>query len=209
MGNVNKAYAEFSNNPNDEQGGKGKTEWDTVIVFTYETIVNKVDKDNLPLEGATFSLEKFVANAEGTETFNKIVGNWVAIDTVETKPSTTFTFKGLDDGEYRLKEVKAPEGYNAIDDVYFTVVAEHQIEWATQARTDILTSLTGNVTTGELKFTADKDAGKFSTDVVNEKGLILPETGGIGTTIFYIVGILLVVGAAIVLITKKRMGYAK
>ena len=63
-----------------------------------------------------------------------------------------------------------------------------------------------NVVTGEIEFTHDKIEGNIGTDVINEKVIVLPETGGIGTTIFYIVGALLVVGAAIVLITKKRMG---
>lgn len=204
QGNVNKAYAEFSNSPDDEQ--RGKSEEDTVIVFTYKVIVNKKDKDLNPLPGATFTLEKFVADETGAFENNGIIGNWVAISTVEAQPETTFTFNGIDDGSYRLTETDAPEGYNAIDPVYFTVTAAHDILWTTQARTDVLTSLTGDVATGEIKFTADKITGNIGTDIINEKGIVLPETGGIGTTIFYIVGALLVVGAAIVLITKKRMG---
>ncbi len=204
QGNVNKAYAEFSNSPDDEQ--RGKSEEDTVIVFTYKVTVNKIDKELKPLAGATFTLEKFVASDDGDFEYNGLYGDWVAIETVETTPETTFTFNGIDDGNYRLTETVAPEGYNAIDPVYFTVTAEHDILWGTQLRTDVLTSLTGNVATGEIKFTADKIAGNIGTDIVNEKGIVLPETGGIGTTIFYIVGALLVVGAAIVLITKKRMG---
>ena len=204
QGNVNKAYAEFSNSPDDEQ--RGTSEEDTVIVFTYKVTVNKIDKELNPLPGATFTLEKFVASDDGDFENNGLYGNWVAIDTVEATPETTFTFNGIDDGNYRLTETVAPEGYNAIDPVYFTVTAEHDILWTTQNRADVLTSLTGNVATGEIKFTADKIAGNIGTDIVNEKGIVLPETGGIGTTIFYIVGALLVVGAAIVLITKKRMG---
>ena len=204
QGNVNKAYAEFSNSPDDEQ--RGRSEEDTVIVFTYKVTVNKKDKDLNPLPGATFTLEKFVADETGAFDNGGISGNWVAISTVETKPETTFTFRGIDDGYYRLTETDAPEGYNAIDPVYFTVTAEHDIVWTTQSRTDVLTSLTGNIVSGEIEFTEDKIAGNIGTDVINEKGIVLPETGGIGTTIFYIVGALLVVGAAIVLITKKRMG---
>ncbi len=203
QGNVNKAFAEFSNNPNNEED-KGRTEDDTVIVFTYQVVVNKVDGDNQPLAGATFTLEKFVAAATGTEEYNGIMGNWQAINTVEAEPETVFTFKGLDDGEYRLTETEAPEHYNAIDPIYFTVNAEHEIEW-TMDRLDVLTSLTGDVVTGEIKFTADKVTGNLGTEIVNERGVILPETGGIGTTIFYVVGAIFVVGAVVFLITKKRM----
>ena len=204
QGNVNKAYAEFSNSPDDEQ--RGTSEEDTVIVFTYKVTVNKKDGDLNPLPGATFTLEKFVADETGAFDNGGINGNWVALSTVETTPETTFTFRGLDDGYYRLTETEAPEGYNAIDPVYFTVTAEHDLVWSTQPRTDVLTNLTGNKVTGEIEFTMDKVSGNIGTDIVNEKGIVLPETGGIGTTIFYIVGALLVVGAAIVLITKKRMG---
>ena len=57
-GNVNKAKLEYSNNPNDSQGGKGSTPWDNVIVFTYKVVINKVDGDNnnAPLSGAEFTL---------------------------------------------------------------------------------------------------------------------------------------------------------
>ncbi len=204
QGNVNKAYAEFSNSPDDEQ--RGRSEEDTVIVFTYKVTVNKKDKDLKPLPGATFTLEKFVADETGAFENNGLKGNWVALSTVETTPETTFTFRGLDDGYYRLTETEAPEGYNAIDPVVFQVTATHDILWETQNQTDVLTGLTGNKVTGDIELVIDKIAGNIGTDVINEKGIVLPETGGIGTTIFYIVGALLVVGAAIVLITKKRMG---
>lgn len=202
-GNVNKVYGEFSNNPNDEDD-KGKTEDDTVIIFTYTVEVNKVDESLAPLSGAEFTLEKFVANENGTETHNGIKGNWAALSTVEAEPDTTFTFEGLDDGEYRLTEDKAPEHYNAIDPIYFTVTADHEVEW-TMEREDVLTSLTGDVATGEIQFNADKTTGIVDTDVVNERGVILPETGGIGTTIFYILGGVLVVGAVVFIIMKKRV----
>lgn len=201
-GNVNKVYGEFSNNPNNED--RGKTEDDTVIVFTYTVEVNKVDESNQPLSGATFTLEKFVADENGADTYNNVKGTWTALSTVETTPDTTFTFKGLDDGEYRLTETEAPEHYNAIDPIYFAVNADHEIEW-TMAREDVLTSLTGDVATGEITFTADKAEGEIVTDVVNDRGVILPETGGIGTTIFYIIGGLLVVGTVVFIIMKKHV----
>ena len=207
-GNVNKAYAEFSNNPNDEQGGRGETEEDTVIIFTYKVIVNKVDGEMQPLPGATFTLEKFEAAATGTVEHKGVMGNWKALSTVETTPDTTFSFNGLDDGEYRLTETEAPEHYNAIAPIYFTVTAEHEVEW-TMDRLDVLTSLSGDVATGEIKFTADKVTGNIGTEIVNERGVILPETGGIGTTIFYVAGVILVIGAALLLITKKKMSSYK
>lgn len=59
--------------------------------------------------------------------------------------------------------------------------------------------------TGEITFTKDVNAGSLTTDVVNKKGSLLPNTGGIGTTLLYLAGSILVVGAGILLVTKKRM----
>ena len=76
----------------------------------------------------------------------------------------------------------------------------------------MLTSLSGNKATGELrdiKFTATKKDGSVSTDVVNKAGVVLPETGGIGTTIFYVLGGIMVLAAVGLLVTKKRMASAE
>lgn len=209
-GNPNKVYLEYSNNPNKSEEGDnetGKTPEDTVIVFTYKVIVNKVtnnpdydpdvedSKEFIPLTGAEFTLEKY----------NKENGEWKAITVVKNDDGTTFTFSGLDDGDYRLTETKTPAGYNTIDPIEFTVTAEHEVVSDNPA----LTSLNGNVTTGEIAFTPDVDNGSLSTDVVNKAGATLPSTGGVGTTIFYVVGGVLIAAAVVLLITKKRMGSAK
>ena len=67
-----------------------------------------------------------------------------------------------------------------------------------------LTSLSGNATNGELTFTSNTTEGSLSADVVNKAGSTLPETGGTGTTIFYIVGAVLIVAAATLLLIKRR-----
>lgn len=204
-GNVNKVYGEFSNNPNNED--RGTTTEDAVIIFTYTVEINKVDEDLQPLSGAIFTLEKFVANTAGTEALNGVQGNWVALSTVETTPDTTFTFSGLDDGEYRLTEDEAPEHYNKIEPIRFAVNAEHDVVWEVQDREDVLTSLTGDVATGAITFASDLSIGELTTDVVNDRGVILPETGGIGTTILYVIGGLLIVGATVFVVAKKRTNH--
>ena len=204
QGNVNTAQLEFSNNPNVNQGGStGKTPWDSVIVFTYKVVVNKY-ADKLPtdggkkLSGAEFTLTKKLPN-NGTQD----------IAVVKSEDGTSFTFKGLDDGQYVLTETKTPDKYNTIAPIEFTVTAGHAVEWNRTTRTDVLTSLTGDVTSGEITFTPSDDYAQLSTDVVNKSGSLLPETGGIGTTIFYIVGVVLVLGAGVLLVTKKRMNADK
>ena len=196
-GNPNTANLEFSNNPNDEQGGEtGETPDDKVIVFTFKTIINKVDGENKPLTGAEFTLEKKIKEDTAEGGFR-----WEAVDVVKNDAGTAFTFSGLDDGDYRLTETVTPAGYNTIAPIEFTITAEHEVV----SDNPSLTSLNGNATTGEIEFTPSVPDGSLSADVVNQSGATLPETGGIGTTIFYLVGGLLVVGAGILLITRKRM----
>lgn len=190
-GNPNRMLMTFSNNPNGT--GTGKTPVDTVIVFTYKVLVDKVDQEQAPLQGAEFTLEKKVKDEPDT---------WKQIEVLGTASTqTSFEFKGLDDGEYRLTETRTPGGYNTIDPITFTVTAVH--EDATLS----LTSLNGNVTSGavQLTFTANTTEGSLSTTVINNQGLTLPETGGIGTTIFYVLGAVLVLGAGIPLAAKLRM----
>lgn len=202
-GNVNKAKLEFSNNPNEEHSGSGKpktgeTPWDNVIVFTYQVVVNKVKTDSTPLPGAEFTLEKALKG-----------GGKKLVAVVKNTEGTTFTFKGLDDGDYILTETVTPATYNTIEPITFTVTADHKITWNGEVRNTILTSLSGNVTSGTVTFTASADKSSLTTDVVNQSGATLPGTGGIGTTIFYVIGGLLMAAAAVLLITKKRMNSDK
>ena len=196
QGNVNEAQLEYSNNPYSEQ--KGTTNWDNVIVFTYQVVVNKYAnevKEGNERTGAAFKLEKLVG-----ETWT-LVKEFQADET-----TTTFTFKGLDDGKYRLTETKTPSGFNTIDPIEFTVTADHKVTWEGEARTTILTSLNGAPTeAGLITFTPSVDTGTLSTDVINKSGSTLPETGGMGTTLFYVLGGVLVLAAVVLLVTKKRM----
>lgn len=194
-GNPNTVKLIYSNNPNYTGSGEtsptGETPEDTVIVFTYKVVVNKVKEDGTsPLEGAGFTLYKKDSS-----------GKWNEVETISAGDTTTFTFSGLDDGDYKLVETTVPDGYNKASDVEFTVTAKHDED----SETPKLTELTGDVTTGSLEFTSSTTDGSLTTDVVNKKGSVLPSTGGMGTTILYVVGTILVLAAGILLVTKKRM----
>ena len=119
----------------------------------------------------------------------------------ENNPVDKFEFVGLDDGKYKLTETVTPAGYNTIAPIEFTVTAEHQVE----SYMPSVTFLSGDVPTGEITFVTDGSIGFLSTDVVNNSGTQLPETGGMGTTIFYVLGSVLVLAAVVLLVTKKRM----
>ncbi len=213
-GNDNIAYLTYSNNPNqgadadgdgivDETEGKeneenvdyGKTPEDKVIVFTYKVVVNKVkyksgsSTETEALNGAEFKLEK------------KVNGSWVDLSSKLTVSGNVFTFTGIDDGEYKITETKTPAGFNNIEPIEFTVSAEHVIEAADPTLTKLeATGLAADTITGDIS------TGTITTDILNLAGATLPSTGGIGTTIFYVVGGLLMVAAVVVLVAKKRVG---
>ena len=202
-GNLNKAQLEFSNKPNETQIGEakpstGKTPWDNVLVFTYQVVVNKYANsvaEGNKLAGAEFTLEKVLKD-----------NSKKPITVVKSTDGTAFTFKGLDDGNYILTETTTPAGYNTIDPITFTVTADHTFDnWDGTNRSGQLTSLTGNTASGSITFTANSNKSELATNVVNKSGTTLPGTGGIGTTIFYVIGGGLMVAAAVLLVTKKRM----
>ncbi len=197
-GNKNTMHMEFSNNPNKEQGGEfGKTPDDTVIVFTYKVDVNKVDEKGNKLTGAEFKLEKKIKGTTDT---------WKEIKKESETAGNLFEFKGIDDGEYRLTETKAPSHYDKLSKpIYFKVTAGHTIE----SDNPILDSdsFSGNIITGDvgtMTFNADKNSGTLSTNVVNKLGSSLPETGGMGTTILYAAGVILILAAGAFLVMQKK-----
>ena len=198
-GNPNTVNLTYSNNPNKGgEGETGKTPDDKNIVFTYKTIVKKVDPEQKPLKGAAFTLQKKIKKADGTTEYQDV-------KTIAAGETTTFEFKGLDDGDYKLIESTTPAGYNTITPIEFTISAEHDADSSDPK----LISLSGNATTGEATFTADKDAGSLTSDIVNKKGSTLPSTGGRGTTMIYIIGAALVITAGVVLVMRKKMNSDK
>lgn len=196
-GNLNKAKLEYSNNPRDTSS-KDKTVWDNVVVFTYQVVVNKYAnsvEENNKLKGAEFTLTKKLKD-----------GTTKDITVAKSQDGKQFTFKGLDDGQYILTETKTPEGYNTIAPIEFTVTANHEISWdGAGNRSDLLTSFSGTAASGEITFTTDEGTGALTTNVINKSGTTLPSTGGMGTTVFYVVGGGLMAVAVVLLVTKKRM----
>lgn len=225
-GNTNEVHLEFSNNPNQGgEGNTGETPEDTVIVFTYELDTTKVDgANNNKLKDAEFVLYKNVTENGQTKTLYAQVDaagkltSWAPAtgegDSIQYPENSTlksdanglFKVIGLDDGTYYLKETKAPAGYNLPSDpfeIVITATTSNGQTWADKKPASALTDLavTNNGTDG----TGNVQTGTASITIANNAGSTLPETGGIGTTIFYIGGGILAVGACILLITKKRM----
>lgn len=229
-GNPNDVYLEFSNNPNGD--GRGRTAEDTVIVFTYELDGTKVDGENAEtkLEGAEFVLlnggHTRVAHIEN----GKLVGwinlpegyddrnyNEIPYETWKTLNGTTsvimtsaaegvFGVSGLDEGTYYLMEIKAPTGYNLLENALRLDIAATTANgqnWAGDPAA-ALTALTIDVDQGGAQ-NGDVGTGAVALTVANNQGATLPETGGMGTTLFYVIGGLLVAGAGILLVVRLRM----
>ena len=215
-GNPNRVYLEFSNNPNSGgEGDTGETPEDKVIVFTYELDVTKVDgKDaNTKLEDAEFKLYDANGKYVIVDDEGKVTGwadNEEGGSTLKSGEDGLFKVIGLDDGTYWLKETKSPDGYNLITDpikIEIKATTVNDQEWtAMEDPSDALTALEIKVTVGSTTTSGngDTESGIVATDIENNKGATLPETGGMGTTIFYVLGAILVLGAGVLLIARRR-----
>ena len=200
--NKNTVKLEFSNNPNWDGDGtpdKGETPEDTVWVFTYEVDNTKVDGSNedKPLAGAGFKLysdedceqEIALIYDETKGAYRPVKGEEQGEEMFSAEGTGIFNIIGLDAGTYYLKETTVPAGYNEMSPNPFvvTIKATHE-----------------EVNADNCNVTLTEDS-TMQNEIVNNQGATLPETGGMGTTLFYAVGGVLVVGAGILLITKKRM----
>lgn len=194
--NINKVYLTYSNNPKDESS-IGKTPESTpVYVYTYQLNNTKYHDDDNPnnvLAGAGFRLYsdeachdedeiKLKMNDDGTYS-RDFSTEGKGVEMISGQDGQ-FNVKGLDAGTYYLKETTPPDGYSACKVIPVTIKADH-------SRNDQV----------------NLEGSNLTNDIVNIKagGITLPSTGGIGTTLFYVVGGGLMVAAIVLLVTKKRM----
>ena len=198
--NKNSVYLQYSNNPRIDTS-LDTTPKSEVYVFTYQLNNTKRQntKDGPVLEGAGFRLYSDEACNEAQEiklkkntddTYSPYFGADAGVEMFSDKDGK-FNVKGLDAGTYYLKETSTPTGFNTCPVIPVTIKANH---------TGNNVDLTGSTINGE-----DVGASGLSTTIVNKQGTTLPSTGGIGTTIFYVVGGGLMVAAIVLLVTKKRM----
>lgn len=185
VGNNTKVYLEFSNDP--YGNGIGKTESDNVKVFTYKLVINKVDSHGHDLEGAGFTLYK-----------KDVLGNYNPLGSeLKAANMVQFVWKGLDDGDYKLVESTVPSGYNKMSDIVFSISAEH----SEISNDPTLTLLDGGIAMG----LGNIDSGTIEKKIENHTGTVLPETGAEGTFLLVCGGSVLVILAAVLMITRKKM----
>ena len=209
----NKAYLEYSNNPHDH-ATTNSTPVKVVYDWTFKMGVKKVDgADGTPLTDAKFVLSKekncdlgaigddgqphntenlisLIKNSDGSYTVAPAGYNGSVVNVIT---AGDITINGLDDATvYYLYETKAPAGYNRL-----TAAVRFEITATYSDAGDNCTSVTATVN--------NDVQSSVSVNVRNNKGSTLPSTGGIGTTLFYVIGGVLMAVAAVLLVTKKRM----
>lgn len=215
----NAAHLEYSNNPNGE--GTGKTQDKKVYDWTFKLGVNKTDKNGNSLTGAKFVLSKngglkvaeLKTDSEGTPSVTRDLIGLVKVSdgvyrvAVDGDKNVVYTIdagqpviKGLDDSvNYYLYETKAPSGYNLLSEpVSFKITAQYNADGS-------------EVADGypQVVINNGESSSSLTANVVNQSGAELPTTGGIGTTVFYVLGGAMVVAAGVVLVTRKRMGNSR
>lgn len=194
--NINKVYLTYSNNPRDESS-IGKTPESTpVYVYTYQLNNTKYHDDDNPnnvLEGAGFRLYSDKTCTQEVKLYKEGAFYYPIKDATDKAQYAVemfsdehgqFNVRGLDAGTYYLRETKTPDGYSACPDTTIVISATHD---------EHNVNLSGE--------------SNLNNKIINIKagGITLPSTGGIGTTIFYVVGGGLMVAAIVLLVTKKRM----
>lgn len=167
--------------------------------YTYKFQLNKTDENNNALAGAQFELYDdentrvaFVGDGATYRLATADDETTTTTTTINMTTNATVEITGLDNKDYTLKEIKAPDGYNLAADttIYATTASVEK---------------GGNVLTRVDSTTAYTNSSSGKVTVVNKAGTTLPTTGGIGTTIFYALGAILVIGAGVALIVRRRM----
>ncbi len=223
-GNPNEVHLTYSSNPNsvsadDNDDKTENTEPDTVIVFTYELDVTKVSSTSTStlLDGAQFYLykldgtDKYYYNGSTTSNPWNTTANSTSGAAVFTSSNGTFSIKGLDEGTYYLEEITAPTGYDKLSNpIEFTITAttENGQSWTSGTASEALTAVAlsiGTNSTASASVLTSSTVGVVSMQIKNTPGTGLPTTGGAGTTLLITLGVIFVVVASVLLITRRRM----
>ena len=181
-GTINKAEVEYTNNPDGTTDGSKKE----VKVYSFKIKINKKKDNGSPLKGATFGLYRDAACADKIEEATS--GDDGVINFGDASK--------LAAGTYYLKELQAPSGYSALTSVVKVVIS---------------TATPNDNTIYDFKYSMNEgdennvgEDGVISLDITNNKGFNLPATGGMGTYLFTIGGLVIMAGAALLLIASKK-----
>ena len=212
-GNTNKVTVTWTTE-GDEPPVPGKLEKEETI-YTYAIALKKVDNKGKALPGAVFEFPFYVkSTADATDGAYIYAGTNPGEDLtnqITTPENGVIVVKGVKSGSYEITEVTAPAGYNKLT---APVTVKAVQTGSSSTHTTVYLDENGNITNTETdkttKVNVDIDnIAATAVVVVNKAGTELPSTGGMGTTIFYVLGAVLVVGAGVLLVTKKRMSQSE
>lgn len=199
--NVNKAKVEYGTNSHTEYDTTETYVWKMNIVkYTMKKAADSDQATEEKLAGATFQLSRDAAGAQVIKlvkvddtTYRLALATETegVVDTITTGETGELVINGLADGTYYLTETKAPRGYNLLREPVKVTIG-HKDANGKLTETSFVADQTETDTSGVVK-------------VENNAGAELPSTGGIGTTVFYVLGSAMALGAVILLVTKKRM----
>lgn len=209
-GNTNKVTVTWTTKGGDEPG-PDKVETEETI-FTYAIALKKFNNKGVALPGAVFEFPFYVkstADANGAYIYAGTTAGAGLTNQITTPDSGVIVVKGVKSGSYEITEVTAPAGYNKLT---APVTVQAVKTSSTSTHTTVYLDKDGNVvdvSAKEIEVKVDIDTiAATAVVVVNKAGTELPSTGGMGTTVFYVLGTVLVLGAVVLLVTKKRMSDA-
>lgn len=195
-------------------GGTPSSQTVEDTIYTYAVAIKKVDQAGGNLANAVFQLPFYVKSTpanDGAYIYAGTTAGEGLTNSLTTPNNGLIIIKGVKDGTYNFTETAAPSGYNKLTapvEVTATKTGASTTETTTYLDKD------GNVvsteqTDGHTVIVTIDELAATPIVVVNKTGAELPSTGGIGTTIFYIIGAILVIGAGVVLVTRRRMNANK
>lgn len=210
-GNTNKVTVTWTTK-NGTEPGPGELKQEETI-YTYAIALKKVNNKGTALPGAVFEFPFYAQttpDANGAYIYAGTTPGEGLTNQITTPDSGVIVVKGVKSGTYEIKEVTAPAGYNKLT---APVTVEAVKTGETSTHTTVYLDKDGNVVDETAKVTEVKvdidNIAATAVVVVNKAGTELPSTGGMGTTIFYVLGAVLVVGAGVLLVTKKRMSQSE
>lgn len=188
-GNPNTSKVSYGDSSNTKYTPDSQTKTYTWDVDVFKYTMN--GETETALADATFTLSK---NADGSSPIALVskgnnvyrvakTGETGTVTEITTDATGKFTIQGLDADTYYLTETKAPAGYNKLPSAVTITIGAN----------------------GVVNATDEAPQGVNEVKVLNQTGTELPSTGGMGTTLFYVLGSVLVVGAVVLLVTRKRM----
>lgn len=208
-GNENTASLEYKTADNVSHGDFDES---TATIYTYAIALKKVNDKGVVLAGATFQFPFYVkdtADTNGAYIYAGTTAGEGLTNTIITPASGEIVVKGVAAGTYSIIETVAPAGYNKLTDPVSVTAAQTE---ATTTNTTFYLDENGNVTETETETVVtytNENLAATAVAVVNKAGTELPSTGGMGTTMLYVVGGLLIVGAGVALVVRRRMGAAE